>query len=86
MTTTPQGQIFPGGFDRHPAVIVRVAGTQDVAGVFDLARHHGFELSVRGGGHTPLCVADGAVMLDLRGADRAWTSTPSGARSGPARD
>ena len=58
--------IFPGGFDRHPAVIVRVAGTKDVARAFDLARQRGLELTVRGGGHTPLCVADGAVMLDLR--------------------
>jgi FAD/FMN-containing dehydrogenase len=58
--------IFPGGFDRHPALIVRVAGAPDVARVFDLAREKDLGVSVRGGGHTPLCVADGAIMIDLR--------------------
>jgi len=58
--------IFPGGFDRRPAAIVRVADTKDVARVFEVARQTGLGLSVRGGGHTPLCVADGAIMADLR--------------------
>ena len=58
--------IFPGGFDRHPALIVRVVDAADVASVFYLAQQRGLGLSVRGGGHTPLCVADGAIMLDLR--------------------
>ena len=58
--------IFPGGFDRRPAAIVRVADTKDVVRVFEVARQTGLGLSVRGGGHTPLCVADGAIMADLR--------------------
>src|SRR6478736_5442354 len=44
--------VLPGGIDSHPAVIVRVAGTDDVREVIALARETGHELAVRAGGHS----------------------------------
>ncbi|HZM23728.1 MAG TPA: hypothetical protein VFC02_18395, partial [Anaerolineales bacterium] len=39
--------VFYGGVDRHPAVIVRVKDSDDVARVIALARETGLELAVR---------------------------------------
>src|SRR5215216_857332 len=59
--------IFYGGFDRHPAAIVRVANPTDVSHVVALARETGLELAVRSGGHSPAGhgVSDGGIVLDL---------------------
>src|SRR5215216_2376767 len=59
--------IFYGGFDRHPAAIVRVANPTDVSHVVALARESGIELAVRGGGHSLAGhgVSDGGLVLDL---------------------
>jgi FAD/FMN-containing dehydrogenase len=56
---------FVGGFDRRPAVIVRVADATDVARVIAFARETGLPLAVRSGGHSLFCVADGAVVCDM---------------------
>lgn len=60
--------VFPGGIDRHPAVIIRVADAADVAQVIALAQETGLELSVRAGGHSApgYGVNEGGVVLDLR--------------------
>lgn len=59
---------FYGGYDRHPAAIVRAANDQDVAHVVNLARESGLELAVRSGGHSVAghCVTEGGIVLDLR--------------------
>jgi hypothetical protein len=56
-----------GGFDRRPAVIVRVADATDVAHVVSLAHETGLELAIRSGGHSNAghSVSDGGIVLDL---------------------
>src|ERR1700741_2537471 len=61
-------QLFGGGFDRHPALIVRVTNDDDVARAIAYARASRLPLAVRsggdsGGGHS---VWDGALVIDLR--------------------
>src|SRR5262245_26010403 len=59
--------VFYGGFDRRPAVIVRVKDADDVAKVIKLASDTGLELAVRSGGHSVVghCVTEGGIVLDL---------------------
>jgi FAD/FMN-containing dehydrogenase len=59
--------IFYGGFDRRPALIVRVSDTTDISRVVSLARESGLELAVRSGGHSLAAhsVSDGGIVLDL---------------------
>jgi FAD/FMN-containing dehydrogenase len=78
--------VFPGGIDKRPAAIVRVADAEDVARVIALARGTGLELAVRSGGHSGAGhgVSEGGIVLDLRGMRRldidvdgrsAWAET-----------
>src|SRR6266508_2205424 len=59
--------VFYGGLDPRPAVIVKVAGADDVARVTAFARETGLELAVRSGGHSGAghCTTDGGIVLDL---------------------
>jgi FAD/FMN-containing dehydrogenase len=58
--------VFYGGFDRRPALIVRVADAADVSRVIGLARETGLELAVRSGGHSVAGhgVTEGGIVLD----------------------
>jgi FAD/FMN-containing dehydrogenase len=58
---------FYGGFDRHPAAIVRVADANDVSRLVSLARDEEIELAVRSGGHSIAghSISDGGIVLDL---------------------
>jgi FAD/FMN-containing dehydrogenase len=53
--------------DRHPALVVRAAGADDVIQAVDFARAHRLLLAVRGGGHNIAgnAVCDGGLMIDL---------------------
>src|SRR3712207_3008060 len=59
--------VFYGGFDRHPALIVRAKDATDVSRVVSLARESGLELAVRSGGHSIAghSTTDGGIVLDL---------------------
>ncbi len=77
--------VFLGDVDLRPAVIVRVADAPDAARVVQVARETGHALAVRSGGHSGgLCLAEGGIVLDVRGLDRleidagtrtAWAGT-----------
>lgn len=56
---------FPDASRRHPACVVTPRTTEDVAVVMRTANDCGFAVTVRGGGLSSNCVADGAVLLDL---------------------
>jgi hypothetical protein len=60
-------RIWNGAIDRHPALIARCAGADDVATAVRFAREHDLPVSVRGGGHAVAghAVVDGGVMIDL---------------------
>jgi FAD/FMN-containing dehydrogenase len=62
-------QVFYGGFDRRPAIIIRAADAADVARVVELACQTGMELAVRSGGHSNAGygVTEGGIVLDLSG-------------------
>jgi FAD/FMN-containing dehydrogenase len=79
---------FYGGFDKHPAIVVKVADTEDVVRVIALARDTDLELTIRSGGHSVpgYSVSDGGIQLDLgelrtleidREGRTAWAGTGS---------
>jgi FAD/FMN-containing dehydrogenase len=59
--------IWNAMIDRHPAIVIRAAGVNDVLRAVEFARKHGLQLAVRGGGHNIAgnAVCEGGLMLDL---------------------
>jgi FAD/FMN-containing dehydrogenase len=59
--------VYNAMIDRHPRLIARCAGVEDVVLAVNLAREHGIPLAVRGGGHNAngLGVWDDALVSDL---------------------
>jgi len=60
-------RIWNGAIDRHPALIARCAGADDVVEAVRFARARDLLVTVRGGGHAVAghAVQDGALMIDL---------------------
>ncbi|HEX7473799.1 MAG TPA: FAD-binding protein, partial [Candidatus Limnocylindrales bacterium] len=60
---------FNATIDRRPAAIVMVRSVEDVATAVRWAHDAGLPIAVRGGGHNVAghAVADGALVIDLRG-------------------
>lgn len=60
-------RIWNGAIDRHPALIARCAGADDVIEAVRFARERDLLVSVRGGGHAVAghAVCDGGLMIDL---------------------
>ena len=59
--------VWNGAHDRHPALIIRCAGTADVMKAVEFARSQGLTVAVRGGGHSiaGFSTTDGGAMIDL---------------------
>jgi FAD/FMN-containing dehydrogenase len=59
--------VWNGAFDRHPALIVRCAGVEDVIAAVHFAREQALPLSVRSGGHSVAGYGtnEGGMVLDL---------------------
>ena len=59
--------IWNGMISRRPAVVVRPHDVADVVRTVHVARDHGIELSIRGGGHNiaGLALSDGGLTLDM---------------------
>ncbi|MGO9429976.1 FAD-binding oxidoreductase [Rhodoblastus sp.] len=59
--------IWNAAIDRHPAVIIRCADSEDIARAVRFVKRHNALLSVRAGGHNHVgfAVCDGGVTIDL---------------------
>jgi FAD/FMN-containing dehydrogenase len=59
--------VWNGMADRHPALIARCAGSDDVARAVEFGRRHGLEIGVKGGGHGILghAVPEGGLLIEL---------------------
>ena len=60
-------KIWNAMIDRHPAVIVRVAGAEDVQRTIGFARENRMELTIRGAGHNIAgnAISENGIMIDL---------------------
>jgi FAD/FMN-containing dehydrogenase len=65
-------RVWNGSIDRHPALIARCAGVDDVRAALRFGRDHELPVAVRGGGHSfpGLSTGDGALLIDLRRMNR----------------
>jgi len=59
--------VWNGAHDKHPALVIRCAGTADVMKAVEFARSQGLMVAVRGGGHSiaGFSSSDGGVVIDL---------------------
>ncbi|MBA3907079.1 MAG: FAD-binding oxidoreductase [Pseudonocardiales bacterium] len=63
--------VWNGDIDRHPAIIARCSGPDDVAAALTHAQAAGLRVAVRGGGHGfwGAAVPEGGLMIDLSPLD-----------------
>ncbi|MGH2726620.1 MAG: FAD-binding oxidoreductase, partial [Actinomycetota bacterium] len=65
-------RVWNWAVDKHPGMIVRCAGTEDVVRAVDFARGKGLRVAVRAGGHSLAgkSVCDGGMVIDVSGMKR----------------
>jgi FAD/FMN-containing dehydrogenase len=58
--------VWNAAHDRHPALVIRCAGTADVMRAVEFARSEGLKVAVRGGAHSVagFSTCDGGVVID----------------------
>ncbi|PSN13350.1 FAD-binding protein, partial [filamentous cyanobacterium CCT1] len=61
-------KLFNAMIDRRPRIIAQCACVDDVIRCIHVARRHGLEVSVRGGGHgvSGKALTEGGLVIDLR--------------------
>ena len=61
-------RVWNGSIDRHPALIARCTGVDDVRTAVRFGQDHQLTVAVRGGGHSfpGLSTSDGGLLIDLR--------------------
>jgi FAD/FMN-containing dehydrogenase len=66
--------IWNSMIDRHPALIARCLGVEDVVRCVNFSREQGLPLSIKGGGHniSGLAVCNGGLMLDMSKMRGIW--------------
>ncbi len=65
--------------DKRPAVIVQPVDENDIVIALRIAKDHGLDVSVRGGGHAPVgfAICEGGVVIDTRGLTRCVVDAPA---------
>jgi FAD/FMN-containing dehydrogenase len=60
-------KVWNARFDKHPAIIARCAGTEDIVRAVDFARKNRLAVAVRAGGHSMagLSTCDDGLVIDL---------------------
>ena len=71
--------VWNGVIDRHLRLIARCSGTADVVAAVRIARDHGLEVAVRGGGHNVAgtAVCDDGIAIDLSDMQAVWVDPAS---------
>jgi FAD/FMN-containing dehydrogenase len=62
-------RVWNGSIDKHPALVVRAASTDDVVRAVQFARSEGLPVAVRGGSHSiaGFSTCDDGIVIDLAG-------------------
>ena len=71
--------MWNGSIDRHPAIIARCTGVDDVRTALRFGQDHELPIAVRGGGHSfpGLSTCDDGMLIDLRPDEAESGSIPT---------
>ena len=80
-------RVYNAMIDRHPNVVVRASGTDDVVAAVNYARENGLDVAIRGGSHSVPGFGTGedAVVIDLKGMQQVEVDAGPQDRAGAGR-